>query len=752
MKTNTLVQLPKFDYSSLDFETIIADAQRLITEHPEYLENWDDFLETDAGRMLLEMNAFIMEKFTSKLDWIAREMFIGTATQKQSQINILRLINYKPKLPTTSHVKLSLKLAKWAPSFNLPNRFSITGKNTLGANANFECLEIADDGKPNYNFVYTVNTGDANNKIREIHNVPFYQGTTRTEQDIYMDGVSNESYKLTASPVIENSIRVYSDTTNKEFVEVESFISPEAQQEDLSPELRRIPFMVEINADNEATIKFGHSNIVSIPEKGEKIRLIYRTGGGSKSNIVKGGINTTKTLNINGNRVTTIFTNPQKAFGGSDGESIDEAKLTAPLSLRTANKTVTYEDYITHLEENVLVQKAKVISKENEPEGIYQDYGHFLPPLDTWIYILPVREGLDEANPLEYNRLLALSKPYVENGWIDYEDFQFTSVEQTVYLPKLRKYRFYEKHITLLEQSAEGVNGVCTSSYVVGNDFTIDYTRSEITRIQTSDGGTIPSGTRTLRILYLKNDSNAEFESKCFRTFSAGRIILSDNAAVDLYPAKPVVITDKYMNIVYQQGVDYTLDYATNMVEYLPSGDISDGEKVLVTYTDYWDPEGNSEEKQILDSIKNKKMLCVDNHMKETIYGTFDLVATVYCYKNLKGSVAQDLPSLVREKFSIDSAFYDYPISKAEIISFMMNYSGVRFVEIDYLGRDYASYRKLIQDDITAEQLSSMGAEKVEHKITPKYNEILVLASDEYDGPEASENKRHGLILNFVEA
>ena len=90
--STTLIELPKFDYTSLDFESIIDDCRRLIQEHPEYLDNWDDFLETDAGRMLLEMNAFIMEKFTSKLDWIAREMFIGTATQRQSQINILQFL------------------------------------------------------------------------------------------------------------------------------------------------------------------------------------------------------------------------------------------------------------------------------------------------------------------------------------------------------------------------------------------------------------------------------------------------------------------------------------------------------------------------------------------------------------------------------------------------------------------------------------------------------------------------------------
>ncbi len=752
MKSNTLIQLPKFDYSSLDFESIINDVKRLILEHPEYLENWDDFLETDAGRMLIEMNAFIMEKFTSKMDWIAREMFIGTATQRQSQINILQLINYKPKLPTPAHVKIDIKLTKWAAPFNFENRYRVSGSDTTGASTTFECLEIADDGKPNYDFIYTVDTGSETNKIREISNIPFYQGITQTENNIFMDGVSNERYLLQSSPVIRNSVRVYSETTGKEFIEVESFISPEAQQQDVATALKTIPFMIKVDAENRVEIVFGHSNIVDIPEKGEKIRLIYRTGGGSVTNIVKGSISTTKTLNIDDSRITIIFTNPQSGFGGSDGESIEEAKLTAPLSLRTANKTVTSEDYIIHLEDSSLVNRAKIISKENEPAELYEDYGHFLPPLDTWIYVLPEREGIDEVNPLDYTRQLKLSPPFVDNGWLVYEDFELTTLNQTVYIPKLHKYQYYTKHIVLYEDTTEGINGVVTPSYELDTDYTLDYTTSEFTRIQGVDGGTIPAGNRTLRIFYIKNDTGTEFESKCFRTFASNKIILSDNAAIDLYPSISIVIYDKMMQVTYQLGTDYEINYATNTVTLISSGGISDGDRVLVTYADYWDSDGDSEEKQILDFIKDKKMLCVDNHTRDTVYVTFDLVATVYCYKNLKGDVQDKLPNLIKDRFNLKNAIYDYPISKAELISFIMNQSGVRFVEIDYLGKDYMAYRKYIQNELTSEELTNMDANKVEHKIIPRYNEILVLNWDEYDGIQLSSNQRHGVILNYEEA
>jgi hypothetical protein len=80
---NKLIKLPSFSYTSLDFDSIIEDIKQLIQEHPEYNQEWDDFLESNAGRMTVELVAFIMQKFTERADWIARELFISTATQRQ---------------------------------------------------------------------------------------------------------------------------------------------------------------------------------------------------------------------------------------------------------------------------------------------------------------------------------------------------------------------------------------------------------------------------------------------------------------------------------------------------------------------------------------------------------------------------------------------------------------------------------------------------------------------------------------------
>src|SRR6056297_1779786 len=145
-----LVKLPRFSYTQLDYDTIIQDIRRSIEEHPEYLENWDEFLDTNAGKMLLELNAYISEKIAAKADWYAREMFVSTATRKSSLINILKLINYRPPFSRTARVSVSMKLTRWATSFSLPYIETLDVPDKNGQIIPFECIDMASDGKPDY--------------------------------------------------------------------------------------------------------------------------------------------------------------------------------------------------------------------------------------------------------------------------------------------------------------------------------------------------------------------------------------------------------------------------------------------------------------------------------------------------------------------------------------------------------------------------------------------------------------------------
>lgn len=738
MATNRLIALPKFSYTNLDFDSIIEDVKKLIKESPEYNQMWDDYLESNSGRMFTEIMSFIIEKLASRVDWVVQEMFISTATQRQSLIDLLKLINHRPDLPIAAKVNVKVKLTKWAEPFVLPVRETIIGLDTEGNPLKFELIDMASDRKPDYNYQYTVQSGDINNKITEIFNVPFYEGTTYFEDDIYMDGIDNEKVELQTYPVIENSVRVFNVEDNIEYTEVESFISPEAQDPDV------VPYIVSIDADNKVTVVFGPASLVKIPLKGERIKIMYRIGGGSKTNIVSNSINATKTYTMDDNkRITLIYNNPNPGFGGSNEESLEEARLTAPLSLRSANKTVTYEDYISHLELCPLVKHAQVIGKENEPDEFYSEYGYSFPPLDTWIYIVPEREDISTINPLHYCKQLQIGKPYTIHSIIDSEIITFTSTNQKIWLKNWRENAGYTIYITM-------ANNIIANSYQQNIDYTFDSIDGSLTRIPTSEGGTIGPGDQTLLVRYIYDDTTSGFKTNTVYTFVNDEIQIPvfNNA---LYPNYPIIVT-KADGTIYTETDDYEILWSENKIIRNSNigGSISPGETVSVYYASGWDPESDSEESTILDYIADKKMICVDNYIKDSRFTTFDLAATIYCYKNMRSKIESGLKDFLREIYSIENRLFMEDVNKSIITNDIMRFDGVKGLDVTYLGKNYDAYQRYVLGNLTLNELNNMGANKVEHKITAQYNEVIVVANDIWDSPtHIVENQKNGFIFTF---
>ena len=627
---------------------------------------------------------------------------------------------------------------------------------STGTLINFECLQFADDGKPDYSFQYTVPTGTDANRNYDITGVPFYQGTTVEDDSFYADGVSNESIVLQRSPVIENSIRAYASEPKNgqiiwvECIEVNSFISPEAQQNGVSTDQKIIPYMTTIDATNGATIIFGHESIVKIPRKNQQFKIFYRIGGGKNTNVVANSLNLTKTYVLDSQRISVTFTNPYQAFGGDDAQDLDQLKLTAPLELRTANKTVTREDYITHLLNNtkISLMNANIISKENEPDTFYAEHGYSLPPLDVWIYATPLRDNYTSVSPQYYTKIFKVERPYDQHGIEGYENFSFASDTQTVFLKKLFKYKNYVKYVTLFE-SDPWMTG---TSFVESIDYTINYNSCQITRISTAEGGTIPDGTHSFRIQFVKDATLDDHKNSCFWAFdiNSEKIVL-DNKLDSLFIRNRVILHDSQYATQYVDGVDFSVDYHTNSITRVSTGNIVQGQTVIVEYSSNYDSTHLSEESDILSSIADKKMICVDNYVKDSVYSTFDIVGTVFCYKNTKATVQANIEAYVRNLYSLDNRDYQQNVNKSQIISDIMSYNGVRFIEIKYLGRSYNAYKMYVNDVITKVELNGMDCDNYDYEIACKYNEVFVLNDDAYDGPEIIDNKVSGLIFEYKE-
>ncbi|WP_030792211.1 putative baseplate assembly protein [Streptomyces sp. NRRL S-920] len=80
----------------------------------------------------------------------------------------------------------------------------------------------------------------------------------------------------------------------------------------------------------------------AVPAKGAAIRATrYRTGGGRAGNVARGAIQVLRSSIPYVSRVE----NREAARGGVDGETVQEAKVRAPIALRAQERAVTARDY-----------------------------------------------------------------------------------------------------------------------------------------------------------------------------------------------------------------------------------------------------------------------------------------------------------------------------------------------------------------------------------------------------------------------
>ncbi|MFD7060516.1 putative baseplate assembly protein [Streptomyces sp. NPDC059906] len=105
----------------------------------------------------------------------------------------------------------------------------------------------------------------------------------------------------------------------------------------------------------------------AVPPKGAVVRARrYRTGGGRAGNVARGAVQVLRTSIPYVSEVV----NREAALGGVDGETIEEAKLRAPITLRAQERAVTLRDY-----EELARRAAPETARITCLEGAENEYG-----------------------------------------------------------------------------------------------------------------------------------------------------------------------------------------------------------------------------------------------------------------------------------------------------------------------------------------------------------------------------------------
>ena len=96
--------VPQVDYTSKDYASIKEDMVSLI---PNYLPAWTNRDTADFGITLVELFAYMGDVLNYYIDRSANEAFISTASQRDSVLQIARLLGYSPSKAVAATVTLT---------------------------------------------------------------------------------------------------------------------------------------------------------------------------------------------------------------------------------------------------------------------------------------------------------------------------------------------------------------------------------------------------------------------------------------------------------------------------------------------------------------------------------------------------------------------------------------------------------------------------------------------------------------------
>jgi predicted phage baseplate assembly protein len=212
----------------------------------------------------------------------------------------------------------------------------------------------------------------------------------------YSDGTPGQVFKLLNTPVLSRSdatdylLVEPPDGTSSKWQEVPDFGgSSETDQHYTLDELDgTITFGPALIQPSGSVYRFG-----DVPPKGSAIRFSrYQHGGGKQGNVPAGAIAVLKSSIP----YIASVNNRDRAVGGRDAQSLDDAKLRAARQLRSRTRAVTAEDFEFHACQMSGIARARCLSP-----GVQPGPASAIPPGQVFVIVLPEIESTARPQPHE---------------------------------------------------------------------------------------------------------------------------------------------------------------------------------------------------------------------------------------------------------------------------------------------------------------------------------------------------------------
>ncbi len=326
---------PNVRYLERDFDSLRA---RLIELVESVFPDWTEHEVASFGDILLELFAFVGDTLGFYLDAQIRETRIVTATQRRSLIALARLVGYR-----------------------LPGAQAATATVTFDLDA-----AMAGDVLISAGQVLRTQTITSPILFQLLADVLIAAGSTHGE------GVAEHSQNQ--SKVVDSRSLTGTDVVLDRTPYLDGSAKPTAGNGDYAEQTTLLAsgpndrhFIVLVDQNDRATVRFGDGRNGTPPTG--TIQIPYKTGGGDAGNVDP---NTIRVLDgsltdSQGRPAHLSISNPKRASGGIERQSVAAAKALIPQTLRAPERTVGREDFEIHAKELPSVARALMLTSDEDP-------------------------------------------------------------------------------------------------------------------------------------------------------------------------------------------------------------------------------------------------------------------------------------------------------------------------------------------------------------------------------------------------
>ncbi len=335
---------PSTDYTDRDFDSI---KERLTILIRSVFPDWTDFNVANFGNILLEMKAFVGDVLGFYLDAQGRESRFATVTLRKNMIALAKLIGFQLSGASAATTQETITLDQSAAA-NVTIPAGTIIKTRSVEPLTFQTLTDLVIATPLTSGFVDVENSENQQEVFSSTNLP------------------SQAFELGFIPFLDGSLVI--NAGNGAFIRVDSFVSS------LSSDPH---FVVGVDQNDRATVRFGDGSTGLIPTG--TITIDYKTGGGAIGNAEANTIEDIEGsfTDALSNPVSVTATNVAKASGGVDRQTVEQARILGPESIRVLNRTVAKEDYEINARLVSGVARALMVTSNEDP-GVSENTGNLI--------------------------------------------------------------------------------------------------------------------------------------------------------------------------------------------------------------------------------------------------------------------------------------------------------------------------------------------------------------------------------------